>query len=256
MHSVVEGPKGRMWFAHYDGTGGISIYDYKADKWDTISVGDIGRSAEVAQGFTSEEERLRKRRRFPLTSYQGHMIYNRRLFVDSKGLVWDGFYGGGVSVWDGKSWKTYSERDGLADNRVHMFTELPDGDILVGLNGAISRFDRDEGQWTSHWPSRRFRRRFRTVFHDVRRERVWFGGDGGLVFYDLKTDKVDTDTDRLVMRCVESITQVASGDLWVGSWYYRGLARFDGKEWTHYLIKTDVEGDYTPQNWRKFLSRR
>ena len=58
------------------------------------------------------------------------------------------------------------------------------------------------------------------------------------------------------MRCVESVVGLPNGDIWVGSWYYEGLARFDGKKWTQYKIKTDVRGTYTPENWQAYLPQR
>jgi ligand-binding sensor domain-containing protein len=61
--------------------------------------------------------------------------------VDRDGALWVGTNEGGVSRFDGKTWRTYTTADGLAGNQVNTIAVAPDGAVWVGtLNGA-SRFD-------------------------------------------------------------------------------------------------------------------
>jgi len=54
----------------------------------------------------------------------------------------------GVSRFDGQTWTTYTEEDGLADNSVYAIAVDADGTLWFGTADGVSRFD---GQtWTTY----------------------------------------------------------------------------------------------------------
>ena len=60
--------------------------------------------------------------------------------VDRKGVVWAGTWGGGLSRFDGKAWKTYTVSDGLPGN--HVFMLHADGERLwIGTNNGLARME-------------------------------------------------------------------------------------------------------------------
>ncbi len=60
---------------------------------------------------------------------------NARLLVDSQGNVWaSGDYG--LSRWNGKSWKTFTTADGLADNEPYFLSEDYQGNIWFGYHSS------------------------------------------------------------------------------------------------------------------------
>lgn len=64
------------------------------------------------------------------------------LLEDSRGFLWVGSEGGGISRFDGKEFVTYTTEHGLADNTVRCLYEDRDGLIWIGTDGnGISRFD-------------------------------------------------------------------------------------------------------------------
>ncbi len=68
-----------------------------------------------------------------------------RLLVDHQGNVWaSGDYG--LSRWDGKSWKTFTTDDGLADDRPYFLCEDQQGRIWFGYHSSrgVTCFDRNE----------------------------------------------------------------------------------------------------------------
>lgn len=63
------------------------------------------------------------------------------LFIDSKGRVWVGHQGSGVSVITKDSIIVYTESDGLVNNEVNDILETKDGNIWIATFGGISVFD-------------------------------------------------------------------------------------------------------------------
>lgn len=60
--------------------------------------------------------------------------------LDSSGNRWFGFYGG-ISRYDGKTWKTYTPADGLIHPDVSCLAIDPHGRLWIGTQGGVSIFD-------------------------------------------------------------------------------------------------------------------
>jgi ligand-binding sensor domain-containing protein len=64
------------------------------------------------------------------------------LDMDSKGRIWVGTWGGGLSVMEnGKYIRTYTTHDGLPGNHIFLVKEGPQGNIWIGTNEGLSKFD-------------------------------------------------------------------------------------------------------------------
>jgi hypothetical protein len=67
---------------------------------------------------------------------------------DKNGNLWFGSYGGGVSVFDGKKFRVFTQKDGLADNRIRHFYPYEDK-MLIGTEDGVSVADLQTFQITS-----------------------------------------------------------------------------------------------------------
>jgi ligand-binding sensor domain-containing protein len=65
------------------------------------------------------------------------------MVVDEEGVVWCGTWGGGLSRFDGKSWKTYTVKDGLPGNHIFMLRKDRGGQMWIGTNKGLARFKPD-----------------------------------------------------------------------------------------------------------------
>ena len=92
---------------------------------------------------------------FDGTNWTAHNTGTDAGFVDDvitaikvlvNGEVWIGS-DFGASHYDGTSWTTYTETDGLGDNRVKTINELDNGNIVFGTNDGFTTFDGTV--WTS-----------------------------------------------------------------------------------------------------------
>lgn len=61
--------------------------------------------------------------------------------VDEKGGVWAGTWGGGLSYFDGTTWKTYTVSDGLPSNHIFMLRKDSKGVLWIGTNRGLAKYD-------------------------------------------------------------------------------------------------------------------
>ncbi|HET9653505.1 MAG TPA: two-component regulator propeller domain-containing protein [Usitatibacter sp.] len=68
------------------------------------------------------------------------------LAVDRDGVVWAGTWGGGLSRYDGKAWKSYTTNEGLPGNHVSMLHVDGKGTLWIGTNNGIAQLH--DGKFT------------------------------------------------------------------------------------------------------------
>lgn len=109
-------------------------------------------------------------------TYNENYIFS--LLIDSEGVKWIGTWGGGLARFDGKSWKNYTTRDGLAGNVVYSISKGVDGELWIGTNHGLSRFK--ENRFTN-WTQKEglLSEDIYTVTQDPDRF-VWLGHKGGV----------------------------------------------------------------------------
>lgn len=67
--------------------------------------------------------------------------YVMSLVIDASDNKWFGTWGSGLSRFDGKQWKTYTTKDGLAGNFVFALKVDNQGVLWAGTNSGVSWFD-------------------------------------------------------------------------------------------------------------------
>lgn len=128
--SIAVQPDGTAWF----GTRlGISRFDPVSQEWTTFT----GQNAGLGPGGVAD------------------------LMIDHQGRLWAGLLGGGLSVYDGASWKHFrTGNSGLPSNLVRTIYETTPGEFWVATGipnipgGLISRYDEIANEWTSYRPGR------------------------------------------------------------------------------------------------------
>ena len=133
--------QGRVWF----GTeGGVSLFDGKNWKAWTHAEGLGG--ANVDGLAASPNTGLGTRSRHDLaiqmgsqTSYNPSYVFAILAAPDNK--VWAGTWGGGAAQFDGKSWRNFTTKDGLAGNIVYSIVCDSKGALWFGTNNGVSRYD-------------------------------------------------------------------------------------------------------------------
>jgi len=142
---------GRVWF----GTeGGVSMFDGR--RWRAWTHRDGLGAPNVDSLPASTNTGLGTRSRHDLsTTGQGAPTYNPNyvfaMHVAPDGGVWAGTWGGGVSHFDGKAWRNYTTRDGLAGNIVYSIAQDPQGTFWFGTSHGLTRWD--GRRWDRYTPA-------------------------------------------------------------------------------------------------------
>jgi ligand-binding sensor domain-containing protein len=218
IRSIFQDSKGNFWF----GPAGQSVvrYDEKTLKYFSES--------EFFQGNNNVHN-----------EYSVHAIAE-----DKKGNIWFGTYRG-VIKYDGKTFGSYTEQNGLSNIKIGRKCILIDkaGTIWVGTAGGVFRYvpsaDSTGGICFS-------------LFHllppvnvkDIMEDKtgnIWFASEGNGVFrYDGKAIKNITEKEGLGDNYAGGMIQDKAGNYWFTM--KAGICRYDGKSFTEFTTKDGLGG--------------
>ena len=180
VYGIAVDSKQRVWF----GTeGGISMFD--GGRWRAWTH-DQGLGAPNTDNLApSGNTGLGTRSRHDLGVLRGgQATYNPNYVfsthVASDDTVWAGTWGGGVSRFDGKTWRNLTKADGMAGNIVYSITQDGDGAMWFGTNGGVSRYDGKTWQ-TFNRRSGLNELHVYAITFDAAANEIWAGIRGGVV---------------------------------------------------------------------------
>ena len=145
VYGLAEGRNGEIWL----GTEG-GLTRYEEGKWQhwTHAQG-LGADYELVKDHIQyksdpakvSEHHAKQKQEMGLekidVAYNPNYIVS--LAVDAQGIVWAGTWGGGLSRFDGKTWKVYTVTDGLPGNHVFMLHVDPKGSLWVGTDNGLAK---------------------------------------------------------------------------------------------------------------------
>jgi ligand-binding sensor domain-containing protein len=97
------------------------------------------------------------------------------IYEDKAGIIWFGT-GGGVSRYDGKSFRNFTTSDGLTNNDVHAIVQDKTGKIWFGTRGDIIIYDGKTFTTLTDKDGKTFRNVW-SIIKD-KKGNIWFGADG------------------------------------------------------------------------------
>lgn len=141
VYGIAVDASDRVWF----GTeGGVSMYDGATWKSWTHKDG-LGAPNDENLPFSANTGLGTRTRHDLSVGAEGKATYNPNyvfgVLVARDGAIWAGTWGGGAARFDGRQWRNYVARDGLAGNIVYALAEDRDGALWFGTNNGVSRFD-------------------------------------------------------------------------------------------------------------------
>ena len=216
-YSIAQTGDGRVWFA---GSGGLHCFDGRS--WENIA----------------ETEELIARPH--LNAVHGA----------PDGHIWVGTRGYGALEYNGKEWRRYDVRDGLADNHVKGIFQTRDGSIWAGTSKGLSRFD--GRTWTTHALPPDLR--FATAFETVRQSRdgvFWINTFQGLPnAWTTRTIRYQPDAEAPnteITLCPDQVSQPGNTTL---AWTGRDPWNATPSEDIQYAWRLD-DGEWSPFSPRK-----
>ncbi|MDF2433018.1 MAG: hypothetical protein JWP44_2649 [Mucilaginibacter sp.] len=191
--NIIQDRKGNIWIAAFDG-----IFRYDGESFTNIT------SKVSSSHFFSVLE-------------------------DRKGNLWFGSIGSGAYYYDGKLFRNFTTKEGLAGNDVTCIYEDKTGNIWFSTGGGASRYDgKSFRNYTTNegLPDNDIN----SIIED-KTGKFWFGTRGNACFYDGKTFTVFTHNGRPFTN-VRTIIEDKKGNIWLGG--NDGLWRYDGHTFTNF----------------------
>ncbi len=140
------------------------------------------------------------------------------IIQDSRGHLWIGTQGGGVSKFDGINFTQYSEKDGVSGDIITDLTEDKDGNIwMTSTWGGVTKyngrnffkFNKKDGLLNENGHS---------VVVTDQKGKVWVGSSAGIVVYKNGTFKTYTkENNKLIGNVIHEIYEDSKGNIWVGT---------------------------------------
>ena len=163
------------------------------------------------------------------------------ILEDREGYLWFGTEDGGVSRYDGQSFRTFTTADGLAHNHVSAILEDRQGNLWFGTGGwsaeggGVSRYD---GQsFVTFTIADGLAHNNVTAILEDKEGNLWFGTyGGGASRYDGDSLVTFTRKDGLAHNHVTAILEDSAGNLWFGA-YWGGVSRYDGTSFINFTIE-------------------
>lgn len=147
VYGLAEGKNGEIWFAT---EGGLARFvDGKWSHWDHKD--GLGADYDVVKaeipfrndpGQVSSHHAMQKKQQgLGNVDIAYNPNYIVSLAIDEDGKVWAGTWGAGLSVFDGKSFKTYTMKDGLPANHIFMLKRDAKGGMWIGTSHGLVKHD-------------------------------------------------------------------------------------------------------------------
>lgn len=175
--------------------------------------------------------------------------------VDKDGTLWFSSNGGGIYHYDGKSYKNYTEKDGLSSNQVFSMVSDFKNNLWFGTQNGLTKYDRKQFEHiplpfqdtTSVWLDKVYPTLNPNAVHSLATDNnynLWIGTAGGGAYkYDGEnfksylTEIGRKQEDGLYHNWIPFIRKDNQGNMWFASMTYGGVNRFDGIEFTRFLKK-------------------
>lgn len=157
--------------------------------------------------------------------------------LDNDGNVWFSINGEGAYRYDGKSFTNFTTNDGLCSNNVSAIIQDKSGNILLGTNKGICKYD---GKKFTTYPVPETL--IITCMLEDKDGNLWFGTwRNGIYRYNGKTlDNFLSNNDHKFnpgngAQLIFDILQDKNGNVWFSSWNGGGVWRYNGKDFKNYV---------------------
>ncbi len=149
------------------------------------------------------------------------------IIEDSRGYLWMGTRGGGLSRFDGINFHNYSREDGLPSNYIRSLLEASDSSLWIGSETGVVRFD---GVAFTPILFPQQEPQIRQIVQD-KDGIIWLATDYGL-FYCNETDTICKQTN--ITSPLSCLLVDPEGILWIGG--QAGLEKLGSKDTIEYIL--------------------
>jgi ligand-binding sensor domain-containing protein len=161
--------------------------------------------------------------------------------LDNDGNLWFSISGEGAYRYDGKIFTNFTTKDGLCNNNVGAIIQDKAGNILLGTNSGICKYD---GNKFTKYPVTDTLSI--TCMLEDKDGNLWFGTNGnGIYRYNGKTLSNFLNSNKHEYNLgsnnqfILDILQDRNGNLWFSSWNGGGVWKYNGKDFKNFVPSAD-----------------
>ncbi len=245
VRSIGEDEEGNLWF----GTSGNGISKFDGKVFINYSTGQ-GLSSEHVRAIVEDDYgdmwfgtfnggvcKLLKNakdstQQFLCFDVSDGLINNRiwSCLKDSKGNIWWGT-SGGVSMWNGKSFKNFTQRDGLPNDNIRAIFEDGLGNIWFGTDDGAVEYDGEN--FTVYNKQSGLIDDKVTAINQDKVGKMYFGTEEGITRYDGIDYQHFTEKQGLSNNFIRDIYLDRTGNLWFAT-NFGGINRYSGDDFVHF----------------------
>lgn len=163
--------------------------------------------------------------------------YILSLFQDSRGNLWIGTNGEGVSKFNGKEFSNINQGNGLSDNYVFSIAEDKKGNILFGTNNGLCVYNGKKFRKFTTENGLPHNRVFKILIDS--RGIIWIGTEKGLGQFVNDSVIRFNECKHLEGKKVYTIYNDSFDNLWFGTWG-SGLVKYDRKNYKVFNAKDSL----------------
>ena len=232
IRSMVADRSGNMWIATWGGR--VTRYDMSANRFSPVSaLNDIVNTL-AGTLLVDSKNRLWIGTNEGIVVYDlgnGHfqtlrtidgMVSNdiTAIFEDRKGTIWIGSKQKGVSLYDGKTFKTYNRENGLNYSSISSIAEDGKGRIWIGTEGG-GAFIFENGKFSNYKVKDGLAADYISLLASDKENNMWLGTNRGLCKYVSKEDRFVTFNAGNGFTGVETKPRASyidnDGNMWFGT---------------------------------------
>lgn len=177
---------------------GIKIYNAKAHSFDNFLVEGLTTYFQKTTMFEDKDRNLwfgtfhgglykyiRNEKRCQIYDIRDGLSSNwiTSIKQDSKGVIWVGTWGGGITKIDGQKLKIFNAKNGLPNDNIYCIMQDAEGNILIGTSGQGLSIFKGEGFVAYADPKTLPDLEVWSILQDSE-NKIWFGTKGGISVYN------------------------------------------------------------------------
>ena len=188
------------------------------------------------------------------------------------GELWFGTSAEGVYRYDGRTFTNYTTKNGLCSNTTTGLLQDKEGNIWIGTDVGICRYDgrnfirmpvSTSGYFSMSNQAVPSRKTKVACMMQDKAGKIWVATEEELFYYDggkftrFLDDTNIINKNKLTLNSVKSMLQDKQGNIWFSTWF-EGLCRYDGKELVHFKPNNEVwyGGLYEDRDGNIWVGRR
>jgi ligand-binding sensor domain-containing protein len=181
--------------------------------------------------------------------------------LDNMGNLWFASNGGGVFLFDGKTFTNYTKKNGLSSNQVFSIVSDHKNNLWFGTQNGLVKYNRKQFEHiplpfqdtTGLWLDKVYPVINPNAVHSLAIDKdhnLWIGSAGGGAYrYDEKnfksylTEIGSKYEDSLYHNWIPFIRKDSKGNMWFASMSHGGVSRYDGESFTQFMPKDGLSDD-------------